>query len=509
MLQVLLDTNALHGDRYAERPVATAAWNGAAAGDFQLVVPEVVVQELAKHFPADLRDAVDAVNTALVKQHKTLSAMGLRAPDEMKIDVAVVAGDYERRLRDRCTADGCRVEPTPDLRPADTWAVHRRKPFKDDGHGLPDAAIWLTALELAADHEVVVVTNNSDDFGDGAGGLHTELRGDMSIRGIPRDRIRLIRDLFDLQRAIVEPAAEATARAERLLSDATSGARLKRAVEQNLRGQPVDPGDIGLWVDLDEAPAIISTELDPLRLLDVRETEDGNLLCRIQTTGDFTVTLDVFRSDYVDAEESGVRMPAFDPDHNYVEGEYSFAGSVVAELFFDVRLTGVFTEIDSVVGLSQEEEAQRALDQGGASALLVQLQDYVAELPALLDYLPEEPLRSSIDSVEIGTLRPEQVELEEVFHGDSSDWTASLIVRAAADVTWVVSAPDAHDLADFASLAINAEDGLGVLQGSGDNEPVILRLSGRLSGSEWSDITVDTVALHPDVAARRRDDRPS
>jgi hypothetical protein len=506
MLQVLLDTNALHRDRYAERPVAAAAWNGAAAGDFELVVPEVVVLELVKHFPVDLHEAVDAVNQALVKQHKPLAAMGLRAPDEIDTDVVAVAADYERRLRERCAAPGCRVEPTPDLRPAALWAVHRRKPFKASGHGLPDAAIWLTALELAAEHEVVIVTNNSDDFGDGAG-INSQLLDDMASRGIRPGRIRLLRDLYELQRAVVQPAAEAEKRAERLFANPTTNSRFRRSVEHSLRGHSVEQDAIELWVDLDEAPVISVAELDPLTLIDVRETDDGHLLCRVEATGEFTATVDVFRADYVDADENGVQMPPFDPDHNYVEGEFSFDGRVVAELFFDVRLTGVFAEIDSVFALSHEEAAQRTLDSGGADELLGHLRSNMTDLPALMDYVPEETLRSSIDSVEVEAMRPERVELEEVFRGDGEDWTLSLAVQAAADVTWVVSAPDPHDLAEFASLAINMDDGVGVLQGAGANEAVILRLSGRYASGRWYDIKYDTLVLNPTVGALRRGTR--
>lgn len=504
MLQVLLDTNAFYGDRYAERPVAAAAWSGAAAGDFELAVAEVVVHELVKHFPRDLREAVEAVNSTLVKQHKPLASMGLRAPDEMDVDVAAVSADYERRLRERCSAPGCRVEPTPDLRPSELWAVHRRKPFKPNGHGLPDAALWLTALELAKEHNVVIVTNNSDDFGDGAGGINSELLDDMSSRGVRPGRIRILRDLYELQRAVVQPAAEAEARAQRLFANTATNSRLRKSVEHTLRGHSVDPGALELWVDLNDAPIVSAAELDPLSLVDVRETDDGHLLCRVEASGDFTVTVDIFRADYADAEANGIQMPPLDPDHNYVEGEFSFSGLVIAELFFDVRLTGVFADVDSVVALSHDEAAQRTLDGGGADALLSHLRSNMTDLPALTDYVPEEALRSSIDSVEVEALRPERVELDEVFRGDNDDWTLSLAVHAAADVTWVVSAPDPYDLAELASLAINMDDGVGILQGAGANEAVVLRLSGRYTNGLWQDIKYDTLVLDPGVGALRR-----
>ncbi len=504
MLQVVLDTNALFRDRYAERPVAAAAWNGAAAGDFELVIPEVVVQELAKHFPGDLRDAVESVNSALAKQHKPLASMGLEAPDEMDVDIAAISADYEPRLRERCTAAGCRIAPTPDLRPAELWAVHRRKPFKPNGHGLPDAALWLTALEIAADDDVVIVTNNTDDFGDGAGGISGDLLDDLPARGISPGRIRILRDLYELQRAVVKPAAEAEARAKRIFSNAGTNSRLKRSVEHALRGSSVEQESIELWVDLDDPPVISAADLDPLTLLDVRETEEGNLLCRVEATGDFIVTVDVFRADYVDAEENGIQMPSFDPDHNYFEGEFSFSGYVIAELFFDVRLTGVFADVDSVTALDQEEAAERALGNGGADELLRHLQDNLTDLPTLTGYVPEEALRSSIDSVELEALRPERVELEEVLNGEDDDWTLSVAVHATADVTWVVSAPDPYDLAEFAALAINMEDEIGSLQGAGANEPVVLHLSGRYADGSWQEIRYDMLVLEPSVGALRR-----
>jgi len=54
--------------------------------------------------------------------------------------------------------------------------------------------IWLTALELAQEDDVVLISSNSQDFADpdDATKLHPDLVGDLDTAGLATDRVRLI-----------------------------------------------------------------------------------------------------------------------------------------------------------------------------------------------------------------------------------------------------------------------------------------------------------------------------
>jgi predicted nucleic acid-binding protein len=99
LVRIVIDTNALESDRYAQRPVADVAWRGAAAGDFELVVPEAVVAELVKHFPEKLHHAVTELQAALKKHGRELDTFGVDPPLALSVDQAELSSGYEAALR--------------------------------------------------------------------------------------------------------------------------------------------------------------------------------------------------------------------------------------------------------------------------------------------------------------------------------------------------------------------------------------------------------------------------
>jgi len=132
-----------------------------ADGEFELFVPEVVMQELDKHYATETKKAVKDVNQAIGEHRDELRRLGLESPPRIIRDEEKVAG-YRAALEERLKGAGAEILPVPgDLTPAVAWAVARRKPFKESGEGFPDAATWLSILELAVDRkpeEIVFVT---------------------------------------------------------------------------------------------------------------------------------------------------------------------------------------------------------------------------------------------------------------------------------------------------------------------------------------------------------------
>jgi len=59
-----------------------------------------------------------------------------------------------------------------------------------------NSLIWKSVVELAAtkksDDEIVFITNNSRDFGDGDGGLHEHLREDLVASDLDSDAVTLM-----------------------------------------------------------------------------------------------------------------------------------------------------------------------------------------------------------------------------------------------------------------------------------------------------------------------------
>jgi predicted nucleic acid-binding protein len=502
-VKIVLDTNALESDRYAKRPVAEAAWRGAAAGDFELIIPEAVIGELVKHFSTALQDTLDQLDAALKKRKRELDTFGLDAPERAPIDVPALSAAYEPALRARCSEAGCRVEPNPDLRPALDWAVSRRKPFDASGHGLPDAAIWLTVLELAADDDVIVVTRNSKDFGK-PGQLYPELRRDLSDRDIPEGRVRIVEDLFALRRDIVESAGEATSRIARLLEDPTTGPQLTERLVDAIRQSSIDPADAGLDFDVDEAPTLADLDVDGFAIVDAHELGDREILARLRTRGDAVLEMVVWRADYFDAEHDGVRLDPFDPEANAFDGELSISADVTIDAVIGLDGSVEEATIYDLERLPRHEEIQRRLDGHAGEQLVEELAHGGHALPPVSVYRPPEPIASAVEEATVeGWWRNGNIELEDILDRDPDGILLDIRVEASAAIRWIVSAPDAIDVERFRGIAEGVEDGGGYLHDAATDDPVVLHVTARLTPDGWEDVEIDDVTLRSEVLEER------
>jgi PIN domain len=98
-------------------------------------------------------------------------------------------------------------------------SVAERRPFQSKGRGFRDALIWETVLELAVDDEVALVTDNWKDFAKGDNNaLHSDLKEDLTNRGLPEDRVQLVRSL-EAFISVQVPTTEALDRAQKLLAE--------------------------------------------------------------------------------------------------------------------------------------------------------------------------------------------------------------------------------------------------------------------------------------------------
>lgn len=502
-VQVVLDTNPLENDRYAKRPLAEAAWRGAAAGDFRIVVPEAVIGELVKHFPEALEETLGELDATLKKKRRELGTFGLEAPEMPSVDVNALVDQYETDLRERCSEEGCRISPTPDLGPALEWAIRRRKPFDSNGHGLPDAAIWLTVLELAETDDVILVTNNSKDFGR-PGQLRPELRGDLLARRIPEDRVRIVADLYELRREVVEPAAEATARVNRLLDDPSTGTELTAHLVDSLRQASIPSATRQLDFDLEDAPLLSDFEPDNFVVLNADQLDEDGILARLRTRSDVSLEVVVGRSEYFEAERAGVSLDTFDPDAYVYFGEVWIAADVTIDAI--IRLDGTVEEavIAEFARLPRDQEFQRRLDSDLGERLIEAL-DAGTTPPGIAAYRPPEPVAGAVESATVEGWDPGGwVELEELLERDPDDGLlVALLVHRSASIRWLVSAPYAEDLARFGSLAEGVEDGGGFLHDVADVEQVVLHLTARLTHDGWDELDVTEVTLDPDVLSHR------
>lgn len=151
----------------------------------RLVIPEVVLRELSRHWREKLQNEVDKVNCSIKHLNEFLmqiksepAAFEMIEPDRSSYY------DYAKTLfLDHCVE----VSEVPEVSTEAilTRDLEVRKPFNRNGKGFRDTLIWENIREICnglqePGPQVVFVTNNSGDFCEPhAGNLHSDLRQEI------------------------------------------------------------------------------------------------------------------------------------------------------------------------------------------------------------------------------------------------------------------------------------------------------------------------------------------
>lgn len=508
---IVLDTNMFWGDVHAERPWLRAILDGAEHGDFGVVVPEAVVQELVKRYPKRVAEALEETRVAVGRAGKALKPLGLEAPVMAEVDDEELAGGYESRLRGRLSGAGSRIEPHPgELKETIDWAVWRRKPFKESGEGFPDASIWITVLELASDVDrVLLATNNTEDFGDGDDppGLAPELVADLRKRRLPTDRVQLISDMKILVEEIVKPMAESEARAKRLIDDPNLSRSLMSEVIDALAYTEVSQANLELGVDLDNDPQVVGLDVEKLELLSAREASDAeHLFLEVRAMADLRLNMPVYKADYYIADEdSPVSISREELNDHYFDGEAEVPAWVTLMIHTDLAVGEVEIEVVDIEQASVEEAIEVRLEKGAAETMIEQLRAPATPRTVTVSgYRPDLVLEGSVEEASVEELDPVEVTLVSVDENVQEGIACSLRVKASGDVTWLVTAPSGQDAVRHAAFGEGEPDGAGWLSDSAANEPLVLSVAATLTpAGDWRDLRVEETTLDERELQRR------
>jgi hypothetical protein len=506
---ILLDTNTFWPDRYAEKPWLSAVLNGAKQGDFTVVVPETVIRELVRQFPEELSEAIDESNEAIGAAAKKLRRLGLQPPSSVEVDEEALVAEYERKLRARLSGAGCRIENDPDdVGQLVNWAVNKRMPFKESGEGLPDAVIWLTALNLALEAEqVLLVSTNTNDFGDGASEpkLAPDLVADLEQNQLPADRVRLITNVKQLVDEIVAPMAEAEARALRLVIDFELANKVRNAIHESLLYESLPQDNLRLGVDLDNDPQVMGLDVETMEVSSVRQIGEGELFIRLRALCDLYLDTPVFKADWAIADDDSPVVPGGDLNDHYFEAEAEIAVWITLDIYSDPAAEEVeVASVEAADRLSDEEIVELRLARGAADALLNAIRDPSSggEM-SVASYSPDVVMQSGVDEATVEELHPSVVRVVSVDERSELGLCCSLMVECEGDVTWVVTAPSGFDSERWPSLSENPNEG-GWMSDVEENVPLLLSLQATLTPSgEWIDLEPEELTLVEAEVERR------
>jgi PIN domain len=509
---VVLDSNAFNGDLRADRSRLRSVLDGAVAkGIFELYVPEVVLQELDKQFTVRSKKVVGEINQALGEREEQLLELGLSGPDEMVYD-KTGAAEYRSTLEKRLKLAGARILPLPaDLSVTVKWAVARRKPFKQQGDGFPDAAIWLSIIELAAqrpDQALVFVSDNTKDFAESKQDtrLAEMLCDDLVERGLARDQVRLVPGIDPFAKELAEASATATTRAEEL---AAAGA-FEPGIERMLMWSHQDKEVLDLGVELDNDPQVVGWDLESLAIEDASQLPAEHLLIRARAEVELSLDLLIYRGDYYSADDDASLFRVTDPDFNESYVEASSSVTVVLDVEMTSDLDGSDVEVDLLgIALAPAEIVHRAL-RGRGRADLWEVLLPTLEKHGIDEYQPEERIGSRIEEIMILSLRGGgPLRLVELIESEGDQHVCQLAADLDADLQWTSFAPSPFDAEYFAGLALNESSGAPILQGYESPTPLSADFTAVWDDEHgWHNVEVNLLKLD-DAETKRRSERMS
>ena len=193
-MKIILDSNAIYNDPLLEGADLRALEPFLSSKDLELCIPEVVLEEVVRHFKSNYKDTLVSIQKAT----RLAAIIGIKLDELPSVDEAV--DQYRSKLQARMDDIPARIINIPEIDARSL--VHRdlneRKPFDSTGRGFRDSLIWESVLaELEAHSEEIALISNDKDFSSphkedlDTVFIHPDLQEDLQIRGIPSARIAL------------------------------------------------------------------------------------------------------------------------------------------------------------------------------------------------------------------------------------------------------------------------------------------------------------------------------
>ncbi len=315
---VVIDTNQFHGDPCMALRNFRVLLAQHEHGSLELAVPEVVLQELPKMYRREYEAALADLNGGL----KKLGKLGYDTSTEPQPPSCAEAQKrYAAWLRAHLAECHVRTPalPATDLARLVEHSVAERRPWQANSKGFRDALIWHTVLELAAEDNVILITNNSKDFAESEQAkdvLHPDLGSDVAALGHGEQRVRLIPSLLLYIEHHVTPAERQLLEVrQRLKSDRQWRAELWGQASDSLWRLQLDTWDEVSVVRSDAAEidnvSVAEVAIEDLQIANAYEADtDGfiSLELEVRAVLQFTFTTDTGGMEWLAKENADVKF---------------------------------------------------------------------------------------------------------------------------------------------------------------------------------------------------------
>lgn len=207
-MKIILDTNPIYQDFFLSRHQIKILERHLSTTEDELCIPGIVREEIVRHFQKKYKEILDAQK----KVNEFLGSIGhIRNATETTPSLEEATKEYQEKLHERLKALNARIMPLPKigLEKILQRDLGERKPFDTSGKGFRDTLIWETILEECQKHgeEIILI---SADFGSPIDdnqtySLFPDLLADLEKENLPKDRVKLCKDLKQFNSLFTSP----------------------------------------------------------------------------------------------------------------------------------------------------------------------------------------------------------------------------------------------------------------------------------------------------------------
>ena len=282
-MKIVLDTNVLVADYRMSGNAFRIFFEGTQRTEVKVYIPQIVIDELLVNF----QEQVDLLLNDIDKLRRKAKRLTDLLDESLvtRYSSRAITQEYQKSLLQVLKEKGITILPYPNV-PHEKIVrrdLQRRRPFNRNGAGYRDALIWEAILSLLKEQkgQILFVTNNSKDFGEGPSVLPDLLR-DLEELNFGRKNVKIYRTLDALNRELFIPQLERLNEMMALLAtDKIPQFSLRLWLQEHLVDYLYEDGWHYALVDLEEGHGEVTIkrlEIKEVTIDDVRALLSGDLL---------------------------------------------------------------------------------------------------------------------------------------------------------------------------------------------------------------------------------------
>lgn len=330
-MKIIIDTNIIHGDYHLRGSRILMLTDMAARLGYEVLIPEVVIDEIENQFCSEMVRAVDVFKKSFSDvQDLSLSLIKNPVPDGF---CETLCRDFRNKYEASLASMNIRILPYPKVLHKELVSkeLHRKKPFWDSKKGYRDALIWETVKEelipcngLFDECQILFLTENTRDFAK-SDILHPDLVQELLDQGFQKNVIELRTDCHKFFENEVSPKFQELDSIRQALE--TKGSYNRISIKDDLAPlfghdfvdyMVTDVDEIGLNTKLPsycDTPYVESVYEPEIIVNSVIRLADDRVLiaCDVSLEAEISYYLD--KSNYVEALEEAEPY-IINPEHN-------------------------------------------------------------------------------------------------------------------------------------------------------------------------------------------------